>query len=96
LIDHLRRLPFPEEKKSKLDEIYPRIVELEDDEYTGDKRAETEDSEGLYHIVCVAPRRGVCDITRALNPKVSVEFLLFFRAHLFPVPKPITDVLSCQ
>jgi hypothetical protein len=22
----------------------------------------------------------------ALNPKVSVEFLLFFRAHLFPVP----------
>jgi hypothetical protein len=46
LIDHLRRLPFPEEEKSKLDEIYPRIVELEDDEYTGDKQTETEDSEG--------------------------------------------------
>jgi hypothetical protein len=46
LIDHLRRLPFPEEEKSKLDEIYPRIVELDDDEYTGDKETETEDSEG--------------------------------------------------
>jgi hypothetical protein len=34
LIDHLRRLPFPEEDKSAvLDEIYPKIVELEDDEY---------------------------------------------------------------
>src|ERR1700693_5855724 len=42
LIDHLRRLPFPEEEKSHLDEIYPRIVELDDDEYTGDKQ--TEDS----------------------------------------------------
>ncbi len=44
LINHLRRLPFPEEEKSRLDEIYPRIVELDDDEYTGDKQ--TEDSEG--------------------------------------------------
>src|ERR1700682_4644393 len=42
LIDHLRRLPFPEEEKSHLDEIYPRIVELEDDEYTGDKQTEEE------------------------------------------------------
>jgi hypothetical protein len=33
-------------RKSKLDEIYPPIVELEDDEYTGDKQTETEDSEG--------------------------------------------------
>jgi hypothetical protein len=36
----LRRLPFPEEEKSKLDEIYPKIVELDDDEYTGDKQTE--------------------------------------------------------
>jgi hypothetical protein len=46
LLTNQRRLPFPEEEKSHLDEIYPRIVELEDDEYTGDKQAETEDSEG--------------------------------------------------
>src|ERR1700692_1083017 len=46
LINHLRRLPFPEEEKTHLDEIYPKIVELEDDEYTGDKQAATEDSEG--------------------------------------------------
>jgi hypothetical protein len=38
LIDHLRRLPFPEEEKTKLDEIYPEIVDLEEDEYTGDKQ----------------------------------------------------------
>ena len=42
LINHLRRLPFPEEEKSRLDEIYPRIVELDDDEYEGDKQKEGE------------------------------------------------------
>jgi hypothetical protein len=42
LINHLRRLPFPEEDQSKLDEIYPEIVELEPDEYTGDKQTEKE------------------------------------------------------
>jgi hypothetical protein len=42
LINHLRRLPFPEEEKSRLDEIYPRIVELDEDEYTGDKQTEEE------------------------------------------------------
>jgi hypothetical protein len=46
LIDHIRRLPFPQEEQTKLDEIYPPIVELEGDEYTGDKQTETEDSEG--------------------------------------------------
>jgi hypothetical protein len=30
LINHLRRLPFPEEEKSKLDEIYPPIVDLDE------------------------------------------------------------------
>jgi hypothetical protein len=40
LINHLRRLPFPEEEQSKLDEIYPEIVELDEDEYTGDKQTE--------------------------------------------------------
>jgi hypothetical protein len=40
LINHLRRLPFPEEEKSRLDEIYPKVVELDDDEYTGDKQTE--------------------------------------------------------
>jgi hypothetical protein len=38
LIDHLRRLPFPEEEQSSLDEIYPEIVDLHKDEYTGDKQ----------------------------------------------------------
>jgi hypothetical protein len=38
----LRRLPFPEEEKSQLDEIYPRIVELDDEEYTGDKQKDEE------------------------------------------------------
>jgi hypothetical protein len=38
LIDHLRRLPFPEEEKTSLDEIYPEIVDLDEDEYTGDKQ----------------------------------------------------------
>ena len=42
LINHLRRLPFPEEEKSRLDEIYPPIVELDDDEYEGDKQKEEE------------------------------------------------------
>jgi hypothetical protein len=32
LINHLRRLPFPEEEQSKLDEIYPEIVDLEEDD----------------------------------------------------------------
>jgi hypothetical protein len=42
LINHLRRLPFPVAEKSRLDEIYPRIVELDDDEYEGDKQKEEE------------------------------------------------------
>jgi hypothetical protein len=42
LIDHLRRLPFPEEEKSRLDEIYPEVVDQDDDEYTGDKQPEEE------------------------------------------------------
>jgi hypothetical protein len=40
LIDHLRRLPFPEEETTKLDEIYPEVVDLDEDEYTGDKQTE--------------------------------------------------------
>jgi hypothetical protein len=44
LIDHLRRLPFPEEEKSTLDDIYPKVVDLDDDEYAGDKQSE--DTEG--------------------------------------------------
>jgi hypothetical protein len=43
LFNHLRRLPFPVEK-SRLDEIYPPIVELDEDEYAGDKQSE--DTEG--------------------------------------------------
>jgi hypothetical protein len=42
LINHLRRLPFPEEEKSKLDEMYPPIVDLDEDEYAGDKQTEEE------------------------------------------------------
>jgi hypothetical protein len=44
LINHLRRLPFPEEEKSKLDELYPPVVDLDGDEYTGDKQTEEEKS----------------------------------------------------
>jgi hypothetical protein len=35
-------IPFPVEEKSRLDEIYPEIVELEADEYEGDKQKEEE------------------------------------------------------
>jgi hypothetical protein len=42
LINHLRRLPFPVDEKSRLDEIYPEIVELEADEYDGDKQKKEE------------------------------------------------------
>jgi len=38
LIDHLRRLPFPEEDVSALDELYPKIIDFDDEEYTGDKQ----------------------------------------------------------
>jgi hypothetical protein len=37
LIDHLRRLPFPEEEKTNLDDIYPEIVDPDDDECSGDE-----------------------------------------------------------
>jgi hypothetical protein len=46
LINHLRRLPFPEEDRSAvLDAVYPPIVELDEDEYEGDKQAEDKDHE---------------------------------------------------
>ena len=38
LIDHLRRLPFPEEDVPTLDELYPKIIDFDDEEYTGDKQ----------------------------------------------------------
>jgi hypothetical protein len=38
LIDHLRRLPFPEEDVPALDELYPKIIDFDDEEYTGDKQ----------------------------------------------------------
>jgi hypothetical protein len=40
LIDHLRRLPFPDEEQSSLDEIFPEIADLDDDEHEGDKQTE--------------------------------------------------------
>jgi hypothetical protein len=38
LIDHLRRLPFPEEDVPALDELYLKIIDFDDEEYTGDKQ----------------------------------------------------------
>jgi hypothetical protein len=38
LINHLRRLPFPEEDVPALDELYPKIIDFDDEEYTGDKQ----------------------------------------------------------
>jgi hypothetical protein len=34
----LRRLPFPEEDVPALDELYPKIIDFDDEEYTGDKQ----------------------------------------------------------
>jgi hypothetical protein len=75
LIDHIRRLPFPVEEKSKLDEIYPAVVDLEysEDEaklyplQTVDLRREEYVQGTTHHLIalgidCGGPRPGAASV----------------------------------